>query len=155
MAEDTAAHARRKPVKLKEPITRDALRVWDLQNRAYFRQNKMGKFLPSGTFSQWEATVNNERHGIQDVMRRNRAGELIEPQEVDPVATQAEIDLFEDFLTILGTYCPDHFSDTVYMESTSYNWVLDRIKETFSLKTKGLGFLQGSAMKFKYSPDSN
>ena len=65
------------------------------------------------------------------------------------------MDLFEDFLPILGTYCPDHFSDTVYMESTSYNWVLDRIEETFSLKTKGLGFLQGSALKFKYSPDSS
>ena len=87
-------------------------------------------------------------------MRWNRAGELIKPQEVDQEATQKEVDLFEDFLTILGTYCPDHFSDTVYTESTSYNWVLDRIKEIFSLKTKGLGFLQGSAMKFKYSPDS-
>ena len=114
----------------------------------------MGKFLPSGTFSQWEAIGNNQRHGIQDVMRRNRAGELVVPQEVDQVATQSKVDLFKDFLTILGTYCPDHFFDTVYMESTSYNWVLDCIKETFSLKTKGLSFLQGSALKFKYSPDS-
>ena len=140
MAEDTAAYARRKPVKLKEPITRDALRVWDLQNHAYFRQNKMRKFLPSGTFSQWEATGNNQRYGIQDVMRQNRARELV-PQEVDQVATQAEVDLFKDFLTILGTYCPDHFSDTVYMESTSYNWVLNRIEETFSLKKQRNWFL--------------
>ena len=77
-------------------------------------------------------------------MRRNReTGKLIQSPEVDPDATQAEVDLFKDFLTTLGTYCPDHFSDTVYMESTSYSWVLDRIKETFSLTTKGLGFLQG------------
>ena len=80
--------------------------------------------------------------------------ELVVPKEVNQVATQAEVDLFEDFLTMLGTYCPDHFSDTVYMESTSYNWVLDCIEEACSLKTKGLGFLQGSALKFKYSPDS-
>ena len=145
MAEDAVAHTRRKPVKLKEPITRDALRVWDLQNRAYFRQNNMGKFLPGGTAfavdngdgtfgpNDWTATVINERHGVRNVMRRDNHGVLIEPQEVDQRATQKEMDLFEDFLTILGTYCPDHFSDTVYMESTSYNWVLDRIKETFSL----------------------
>ena len=38
---------------------------------------------------------------------------------------------------------------TVVQESTSYSWVLDRIRETFNLNTKGVAFLTGSKMKLE------
>ena len=101
-----AEHGRRKPVKLKEPVTRDTLNSWDLNNRAYFRQHGMGKFLPSGTYTVWPPTEEDETHGIAEV--RGEDG------DVDEEATNAARGKFEDFLTTLGTYCPDHFTDTVW-----------------------------------------
>ena len=48
---------------------------------------------------------------------------------------------FEDFLTCLATHSPPNFFDTIMEEATSYNWVIDKIYETFNLKAKGEHFL--------------
>ena len=142
---DQQQHGRRKPIKLQEPVTRDSLNTWDLNNRAYFRQNGQRAFLPGGTSAAWTATEDDETHGI---------AAIVVDGNQDNDATDAARAKFEDFLTTLGTYCPDHFTDTVWRESTSYTWVLEKIKETFSLQTKGVGFLAGAELKFEYAPDS-
>ena len=61
--------------------------------------------------------------------------------EINDEATNAARASLAEFLNILGTYAPADFMHTVVYESTSYNWVLDKIRTTFRLKTKGLGFL--------------
>ena len=58
-----------------------------------------------------------------------------------------------DFLVCLGTYGPENFMHTVVQEATSYTWVTDRIKSTFKLDTKGMGFLAGSGIKIDYGED--
>ena len=85
------------------------LNAWDLQNRVYFRQFGMVPFLLGRPLQQWHPTEEDETHGLPDVMQ---AG--VTPPAVDRTATQAQKDLFEDFITILGTYCPDQFTDTVW-----------------------------------------
>ena len=62
---------------------------------------------------------------------------------LDEEATNKNRTALEEFLVCLGTYCPDNFMHTVVRESTSYAWVMDKIKTTFNLNTKGLGFLAG------------
>ena len=117
---------RRKPTKLVEPVTRDSLAAWDLNMRAYFRQNNQGRFLPNAPngIVEWPATQDDPQHGLPPVMQAapNAA-------DVDDAATQAQFDKFEDFLTTLGTYCPDYFLDTVWRESTSYLWVIAKIRD--------------------------
>ena len=36
---------------------------------------------------------------------------------------------------------------TVVQESSSFNWVIEKIKKTFKLETKGLGVLAGADIK--------
>ena len=42
---------------------------------------------------------------------------------------------------------------TVVNKSTSYNWVMNKIKSTFKLDTKGLGFLAGGDIKIDFGED--
>ena len=72
---------------------------------------------------------------------------------VDNDATNTTRLALESFLVCLGTYCPDNFMHTVVQESTSYNWVIDKIKTIFKLETKGLGFLAGADIKMDFSEE--
>ena len=59
----------------------------------------------------------------------------------------------EDFLVTLGTYAPEHFLFTVVNEATSYKWVLDKIKTTFRLDTRGASFLAADYMNLNFGQD--
>ena len=65
----------------------------------------------------------------------------------DDIETNKCRNALEEFLVCLGTYSPEHFMYTVIQESTSYEWVLKRIQETFNLNTKGVRFLAGCQLK--------
>ena len=72
-----------------------------------------------------------------------KAGRDENTQETDEIETNKEGTALEDFLTCLGTYCPENFMFTVIKEATSYEWVLRRIHETFQLDNRGVNFLAG------------
>ena len=45
--------------------------------------------------------------------------------------------LLQDFLTTIGTYAPDNFINTILEESTSYEWIIEKISEVFQLSNRG------------------
>ena len=105
----------------------------------------------------WTAFDEDETRGIA-VMKKNPHdgtflldghGERI-PDDVTTDRLRASL---SDFLVCLGTYGPEHFMHTVVEEATSYNWVIDKIKATFKLDTKGMGFLAGSDLKMDYGEE--
>ena len=68
-------------------------------------------------------------------------------QVIDEDKTNEARSALEEFLRCLGTYSPEHYMGTVMQEATSYQWVLDRIQESFNLNTKGVQFLSGCPVK--------
>ena len=123
-----------KPYKLKpstgDTLTRDDLATWREVLLSHMRQNDKWKpFLPDGDKKEW------------------KAGD-------DPAGNDWTPDIkaaFSDFLTCLSTFSPVGFGETVKRESTSFNWVIDLIKDTFNLKTRGEHFLCLDDIKFDFS----
>ena len=143
MAESSA---RLKPTKLKNPVTRDSFYTWTLNHKAFCRQDADWlQFLPGSLgFSTWIPFNEDDTRGVviyrrdgQDRIQTDGQGARIPDEQATNKARAA----LESFLVCLGTYCPDNFMHTVVQESSSFNWVLEKIKKTFKLETKGLGVL--------------
>ena len=135
-----------KPYKLKPSggdgtsISRDDLSTWDFNIRAYCRQSGWGQFLPGGARRNWDPNVAGYGFQVLDA-----AG------EVHAANTQTLRDNFNDFQTCLATNCPAGFLETILRESTSYQWILNELKNAFNLNSKGASFLEGDNMTFEYS----
>ena len=121
-----------KPYKLKpsgESLTRDDLSTWREVILSHMRQNDKWKdFLPGGPKSEWKAEDDAEN----------------DDWDADIKAALA------DFVTCLATYSPAGFGETIKRESTSFNSVIDLIKETYGLKTRGEHFLGLEDLKFNF-----
>ena len=129
-----------KPYKLKPtdgPMSRDDLSTWDYNLQSFCRQvENWSQFLLSGMKQKWTATDEDPTNGLE-----------ADTEE----ATKKLRSTFKDFLTCVATSCPTGFMETVMRESTSYTWVLQKIKETFGLNTKGKDFLQADNIKFTFN----
>ena len=111
------------------------------------RQNRDWQpFLPGGTGQDWTPGDEDPTHGIEDIMRP-----APNQNQVDRRATDKARSDFKDFLTCVATYCPDGFIQTVMNESSSYNWIINLIKTTFNLQTKGSHFLAGEELKLEFN----
>ena len=123
-----------KPYKLKSSsggkLSRDDLATWKEVLLSHMRQNVKWKFwLPGGDHAEWKPADDNQDQEWDDDKQPD----------------------FEDFLTCLSTFSPAGFSETVKRESTSFGWVINLIKDTYGLKTKGEHFLAIEDIKFEFS----
>ena len=60
----------------------------------------------------------------------------------------------QEFLDCLAAFCPEHYYTMVQTESTSYNWVMERIQEVYNLDSRGARFLARCEVKFSSSDDN-
>ena len=148
--------SRRKAYKLKSPVTRDSFLTWDLNHQSFCRQDPAWrKFLPGGTSKEWLPYDEDDTRGIKiwketdGVRTLDGDGNPI----LDTEATDKQRSALTEFLVCLGTYCPENFMHTVVAECTSYQWVINKIKTTFNLETKGLGFLAGGDIKIDFGEE--
>ena len=123
------------------PLSRDDLSTWVFTVKAYARQNDMTKFI-NGDKKTWTCSDEDDSNG----MIAFKADHVTE----DPVKTNELIGEFHDFLTTVAANCPTGFTDTVIRESTSFTWIVESIKKTFKLITKGENFLDGLDIKFEF-----
>ena len=140
-----------KPYKLKptgETLSRDDLATWRQILLGHIRQNpKWLQFLPTSSVNpKWTCSDEDETNGLV---------EMNEPVgTAAPTINQTKTDVlradFADFLTCVATYAPAGFNDTIQRESTSFNWVIDLIKSTYGLDTKGENFLGIDDLKFDF-----
>ena len=132
-----------RPYKLKptgEMLSRDDLSTWKQVLLGHCRQNEnWQQFLPnSATHATWKCADQDETNGLNGAT----AGD-----------TNKLRSAFLDFITCVATFSPTGFNDTILREATSFNWVVDEIKKTFGLETKGESFLGIEDLKFDF--DSN
>ena len=118
------------------PLNRDDLSTWIFTAESYARQNGWSQFLPSGKNSKWVARDEDDNNGL--------TGD-------DADSTKKLRDGFKDFITAIAANCPTGFTDTVIRESTSFQWIEEKIKKTFNLTTKGENFLEGMNLKMEFN----
>ena len=130
-----------KPFKLKPTdgaMTRDDVSIWEYTLKASCRQvPDWVKFLPGGDNDTWIAADEDPNHGLTHAN------------------AQTERKLrsdFANFLTCIATHCPTGFMDTVMRESTSFTGIIQSIRTTFGLDSKGEKFLAISDIKLEFSP---
>ena len=153
----TETTARRKAVKLKVPVTRDSFYSWTLNHQAYCCQEPSWRqFCPGmAGISTWLPKNEDQTRGI-NIYRTNANGQYLMDQGhriLDQEATNKTRLALESFLVCLATNCPDHFMHTVVQESTSYDWVMNKIKSLFKLETKGLSILTGADIKIDFTEE--
>ena len=116
-------------------MTRDDVSTWIFTVKAYARQHDWSQFLPGGPNASWACTDTDENNGLR----------------ADDAQTTTKLrDDFKDFIATVAANCPTGFTDTVIRESTSFQWIEDKIKTTFNLTNKGENFLDGMNMKLEY-----
>ena len=139
-----AAKTSIKPYKLKpsgDVLTRDDLATWTEVILSFMRQNDTWKpFLPGAAAVGGVGGVG----GVDKTTWKSAE----EPKE-DTDGWQEEND-FKDFLTCLATFAPSGCGETIKRESVSFNWVINLIKDTFGLKTRGEHFLALDDLKFDF-----
>ena len=117
-------------------MSRDDVSTWDYNLQSFCRQAETwSQFLPSGTKPNWKASDEDLTNGLT--------------ADTDETTNKLR-STFKDFLTCVATNCPTGFMETIMRESTSYTWVLKKIKETFGLNTKGKDFLKADNINFTF-----
>ena len=112
-------------------------------------------FLPGGTLDTWLPLDEDLGRGI--VIHPIQVNDPNDRQAVDYAHTaalnrtnQTRCDLTA-FLTCWATYSPEGFFDSIMRESTSVQWILDQIDNTFDLQTKKENLLAGDEITFEFS----
>ena len=119
-------------------MTRDDVSLWEYTLLASCRQiADWQQFLPGGDKAAWTATDEDTTNGLNG---DNAAG-----------TTKLRND-FKNFLTCIATHCPTGFMDTVMRESTSFQEIVQQIKTTYGLDSKGEKFLSCIDIKLEFSP---
>ena len=113
--------------------------------------------MPGGSNSTWKRYDEDETQGIKvfKTEMREVGGRNVEvpTADVDQAATDKTLAALQEFLLLLGACAPEDYVFTVTNESTSYNWVMNKIKLSYNLNTKGLGFLGANDLKFDIGED--
>ena len=125
------------------PLSRDDVSTWAFTVKSYSRQHGWTKFFDSkGDHNTWISSDEDETNGHLVLKNDNVT---IDRDETDKLVGD-----FHDFLTTVAANCPAGFTETVIRESTSFQWIIDHIKKTFKLVTKGESFLDGLEIKFEF-----
>ena len=122
------------------PLSRDDLSTWVFTVKSYSRQHGMIKFI-SGDNKNWIASDIDDSNGHK-VIKQDGSQDVAETNKL--------VGEFHDFLTTVAANCPSGFTETVIRESTSFDWIIDHIKKTFKLTTKGQNFLDCQDIKFVF-----
>ena len=132
--------AKAKPYKLKPsdgPMSRDDVSLWEYTLLAACRQvADWIQFLPGGAHSNWTPTDQDITNGLHD----------------DNAAVRNKLRSdFANFLTCVATHCPTGFINTVMRESSSFADIVQQIKTTYGLDSKGEKFLSCMDLKLEFS----
>ena len=93
--------------------------------------------MPGGEKQTWTATDDDVNNGLT--------------HEVAATQTKLRND-FANFLTCWATHCPTGFMDTMMRESKTFKKIVERIKTTYGLDSRGEKFLSIMDIKLEFSP---
>ena len=130
------------PFKLDcKDINRDKLDAWFIICKTYLMQSDdYIRFLPGGDNATWTAETADLTRGMLTEPVIPQAAEAAERTRLTNAATLATNRSRRDLATMLTTvaaFCPDGMFRSVVSESTSLQWIYDRIQQACQVQTSG------------------
>ena len=125
-------------------MTRDDVAMWEYTLLAACRQvADWVQFLPGQPKDTWKSTYDDVNNGLV-AMKADGTGE-------DAANTQKLRAAFADFICCVAAHSPTSFMSTVVKESTSFREIIDEIKNTYGLNSKGEKFLNCMDIKLEFN----
>ena len=134
------------------PVSKVAFKVFTNQMIAYLEQDHTNyMFLPEGCYSEWRSK--QEGRQIQNLadtdpenmklIRQADAGR--DQPRVDLVAEQNKLLLTRNaqlskFVTLIAILCYYTEQDDIMQCSTSFNWIIEYLKQHYNLESRGEHF---------------
>ena len=148
-----------KPYKLDHTnLTLDKLDGWWTILLSYAGSDtRYIKFLEGGPNAAWNAADKDRTRGllIAPVYPENANAEQRRvADETAVVATHKIRGELQELLSLIGSYSPDGLFRPIVQESSSIQWIINTIKRTFNLLTRGENLVDGLEMTFKKSAET-
>ena len=125
-------------------LSEQGFQTWKTELRIYLNQNEeFLEFMPGGLYPKWEPAEEGERLTV-----KAKKGDPPVDDVVDLAKRNRDLDLFLSL--IAKTVSQDHYQ--VIMEnSTSLDWIYDKLREDYDIQTKGIHFLNILDLKYDES----
>ena len=118
-------------------ITRDDFETWWHFVKIYCQQNTdYNQFFPGGKYSQWTAETRDATRGIS-VDPAEGDGDITQRAAAAVAETMKIRLLLSSLLTTIAAFCPEGTFKPVLSESTSIQWIHDRIAKVCKIQTTG------------------
>lgn len=112
-------------------------------------------FFPGGQFERWEAQSSNLSRGI--IIQPNPTDALLDnASAVRDANTKTALKRasLNSLLTTIAAYCPDGLFKTVLNDSTSINWIRQRLTKVCNIETSGRHLPKVLNIKFNKGEES-
>ena len=118
-------------------ISRDDFETWWHFVKIYCQQNTdYTQFFPEGRHARWVAETRDATRGIT-VEPVNNAPDPLAAAELATAETVKARLLLSSLLTTIAAFCPEGTFKPVLSESTSIQWIHDRIAKVCKIQTTG------------------
>lgn len=118
-------------------VTRDDFETWWHFVKIYCQQNTdYTQFFPGGSYSTWTAETRDSTRGITVEPDPNHDNPLAAAELAVAQTTKTRL-LLTSLLTTIAAFCPEGTFKPVLAESTSIQWIHDRISKVCKIQTTG------------------
>lgn len=148
-----------KPYKLNhKDITLDKLDGWwTILNSFAGSDPRYVKFMVGGANVNWIPADEDATRGLAVAAVYPQAANADQRQAADDAAAAATNRLraeLQELLSLIGSYSPEGLFRPITQESSNLRWVLDTIKNTFNLHTRGENLVAGLCMTYSKSEET-
>ena len=148
-----------KPYKLDHNnLSLDKLEGWITILKAFAGSDpRYIKFMEGGANERWTPADEDATRGlvVQAVLPQNPNEQ--QQQDAEDLALARTLRLrseCQEFLSLIGSYTPEGLFRPTVQESSSLRWIIDTIKTTFNLQTRGENLVLGQNMTFDKSRET-
>ena len=148
-----------KPYKLDQKnLTLDKLDGWITILKSFAGSDpRYVKFMPGGQRANWTPADEDVTRGLTVLPEYPENPTAEQRQQADDLALGGTIRLrgeCQELLSLIGSYSPDGLFRPIVQESSSLAWIIDTIKTTFNLQTRGENLVLGLNMTFNKSSET-
>jgi hypothetical protein len=115
------------------------------------------KFLTGGLNANWTAADEDRTRGLTVAAEYPENATAAQRRTADEAAAIASHKIrseLQELLSLIGSYSPEGLFRPITQESSSIQWIIDIIKRTFNLQTRGENLVTGLEMTFKKNAET-
>jgi len=125
-------------------LSEQGFQTWKTELRIYLNQeDKFLVFMPGGLYAKWEPAEEGTRLKV-----KAKKGVPLVDDEVDLDSRNRDLDLF---LSLIAKTVSENHYPVIMENSTSLDWIYNKLREDYDIQTKGIHFLNILDLKYDES----